>query len=208
MPPSSSPFHNKNNNGGKIAAAAAAPRRVHSPFQPPPLTPLQLTGYSAGMRDGAKLLTRALAEEIRLLVPARLQLVEEWGLVFSLEQDGVSLATLYEKCEELRGKRGGYVLVVKDGSGGVSFVFFAFVRCPSMMLDWENCGSERRIPISKADYRNYRSSAAGCLMRLILPHTFTVRANVSSGEPLFSLPFPIFRLYHYRPAPILHIPSE
>lgn len=65
-------------------------------------------------------MSKAVAEEIRLLVPPRLQLVDEWGLVYSLEQDGVSLGTMYKKCEELRGRRNGYVLVVKDGDGGVS----------------------------------------------------------------------------------------
>jgi hypothetical protein len=95
------------------------PKRTASPFQPPPLTPLSLTGWHSGTRDTAKLLTRTLAEEIRLLVPARLQLVEEWRCIYSLEQDGVSLSTLYAKCEPLRGKRGGYVLVVRDGDGGV-----------------------------------------------------------------------------------------
>jgi hypothetical protein len=45
--------------------------------------------------------------------------VEEWNLLYSLEQNGVSLATLYEKSEDYRGKRGGYVLVVRDGLGGV-----------------------------------------------------------------------------------------
>lgn len=71
------------------------------------------------MREQGKLLSKALAEEIRLLVPPRLQLVDEWSLTYSLEQNGVSLATLYQKSEEYRGKRGGYVLVVQDGTGGV-----------------------------------------------------------------------------------------
>lgn len=65
-------------------------------------------------------MSKGVAEEIRLLVPPRLQLVDEWRLVYSLEQDGVSLGTMYKKCEELRGRRNGYVLVVKDGDGGVS----------------------------------------------------------------------------------------
>jgi hypothetical protein len=91
-----------------------------SPFQPPPLTPLTLSGWRFNTKDDARLLTRALAEEVRLLVPPRLQLEEEWKLLFSLEQDGVSLSTLYEKCEDYRGKRGGYVLVIRDGMGGVS----------------------------------------------------------------------------------------
>jgi hypothetical protein len=95
------------------------PRRTISPFQPPPLTPLKLTGWGSSTKENSRLLTRALAEEIRLLIPARLQLVEEWQLIYSLEQDGVSLSTLYEKCEDYRGKRGGYVLVIRDGLGGV-----------------------------------------------------------------------------------------
>lgn len=69
-----------------------------------------------------RLLGKMLAEEIRLLIPPRLQLEERWELVYSLEGDGVSLGTLYQKCEALGGARGreGFVLVVKDSEGGVS----------------------------------------------------------------------------------------
>lgn len=95
------------------------PRRHASPFQPPPLTPLTLNGYKPSTPQSAKLLPRALAEEIRLLVPPRLQLVDEWNLTYSLEQNGVSLATLYDKSDDYRGKRGGFVLVIRDGNGGV-----------------------------------------------------------------------------------------
>jgi hypothetical protein len=97
------------------------PYRTASPFQPPPLYPISLKGYHDSTPASAKLLTKTLAEEIRLLVPPRLQLVEEWNLVYSLEEDGVSLGTLYKKCDDLRGLRNGFVLVVKDGDGGVSF---------------------------------------------------------------------------------------
>lgn len=95
------------------------PYRDASPFQPPPLYPLTLQGYSASTAPSARLLSRTVAEEIRLLVPPRLQLCDEWKLVYSLEQDGVSLGTLYKKCEGLRGLRNGFVLVVRDGEGGV-----------------------------------------------------------------------------------------
>jgi hypothetical protein len=71
------------------------------------------------MREKGKLLSKALAEEIRLLLPPRLQLVDEWSLAYSLEQNGVSLGTLYKKSDDYRGKRGGFVLVIRDGSGGV-----------------------------------------------------------------------------------------
>ena len=113
------------------------PYRTASPFQPPPLYPVSLNGYHPSTAPSAQLLTRVLAEEIRLLVPPRLQLCEEWNLVYSLEQNGVSLGTLYKKCDDLRGLRNGFVLVVRDGDGGVrlpfllhqiSFVLIADVR--------------------------------------------------------------------------------
>lgn len=107
------------NNG--LDGVYTPPYRTASPFQPPPLYPVVLTGHSVDTPASARLLTRGLAEEIRLLVPARLQLSETWRLVYSLEEDGVSLGTLYKKCEELRGLRNGYVLVIKDGEGSVSF---------------------------------------------------------------------------------------
>ncbi|KAJ5692517.1 Oxidation resistance protein 1 [Penicillium macrosclerotiorum] len=94
------------------------PRRTASPFQPPPLTPLTLTIPRGADLLQQQLLTRALAEEIRLLVPARLQLCENWRLAYSLDRDGASLATLYENCEQFshRSPRAGYVLVIHDSS--------------------------------------------------------------------------------------------
>ncbi|USP73212.1 oxidation resistance protein 1 [Curvularia clavata] len=105
--------------------------RTASPFQPPPLTPLSLKGWRTGMREKGKLLTKALAEEIRLLLPPRLQLVDEWSLAYSLEQNGVSLATLYKEAGEYRGRRGGFVLVVKDGDGGLFGAYLSEAPHPS-----------------------------------------------------------------------------
>ncbi|KAI1945217.1 oxidation resistance protein 1 [Ophidiomyces ophidiicola] len=121
------------------------PRRRASPFQPPPLTPLSLKVSSA---PSTQLLTRALAEEIRLLVPPRLQLVDTWALAYSLDRDGSSLSTLYEKSREFaaRSQRAGYVLVVRSVSsshnasagdtngggtaGGSSSLFGAYLTDP------------------------------------------------------------------------------
>ncbi|KAL2359539.1 hypothetical protein RJZ56_007604 [Blastomyces dermatitidis] len=91
------------------------PHRTASPFQPPPLTPLTLKAAGSPSRI---FLTRSLAEEIRLLVPPRLQLLDTWQLAYSLDRDGSSLLTLYDKCREFGNKsqRAGYVLVVKDSS--------------------------------------------------------------------------------------------
>ena len=90
------------------------PHRTASPFQPPPLTPLTLSGSTS-----STILSRVVAEEIRLLVPPRLQLAEQWSLAYSLEQDGVSLGTLYSKCASPTVPRdASFVLVVQDGAGG------------------------------------------------------------------------------------------
>jgi hypothetical protein len=95
------------------------PKRKHSPFQPPPLTPLELRGYRSGTSNKAKLLNKALAEEIRLLMPPRLQLSDRWDLTYSLDQNGSTLSTLYSLCEKHRGRRGGFILVVRDGGGNI-----------------------------------------------------------------------------------------
>lgn len=101
------------------------PKRTASPFQPPPLTPLTLKSSST-----PTILSRALAEEIRLLVPPRLQLVDTWRLAYSLERDGSSLSTLYDHCRKINehNPRAGYVLVVRDTSDeGAGAVFGAYL---------------------------------------------------------------------------------
>lgn len=67
-------------------------------------------------------MSRPLAEEIRLLIPPRLQLIAQWRLAYSLEVHGSSLATLYEHCANVSTytQRSGYVLVVRDGSTAAS----------------------------------------------------------------------------------------
>lgn len=91
-----------------------------SPFRPPPLEPLVLHGYRESTQASARLLTTMVAEELRVMIPERLRIVEDWRLIYSLEQDGASLSTLYQKCRHYEGRRVGFVLVVKDQDGGVS----------------------------------------------------------------------------------------
>lgn len=63
----------------------------------PPLPPLNLVGYKNSTKH--RLLDEELAGNIRNLVPARLQLFDEWTLVYSLEQHGISINTLYRNCD-------------------------------------------------------------------------------------------------------------
>jgi hypothetical protein len=94
--------------------------RSASPLRPPPLEPLELKGFREDTTEAARLLTPAVAEEIRIMVPERQRIEEEWNLVYSLDQDGASLGTLYEKCSPFQGTRNSFVLVVRDSYGGVS----------------------------------------------------------------------------------------
>ncbi|KAL2024804.1 hypothetical protein VTK56DRAFT_5625 [Thermocarpiscus australiensis] len=105
--------------------------RTASPMRPPPLEPLQLHGFSDDTRADARLLTAPIAEEIRIMVPARLSIADEWNLVYSLHQDGASLATLYEKCARYQGKRVGFVLCVKDCEGGIFGAYLSDFPHPS-----------------------------------------------------------------------------
>jgi TLD len=100
------------------SGASTPPKRSQSPYQPPPLTSLSLQHDLPSTQAESLLLTRSLAEEIRLLIPPRLQLLNNWRLAYSLEIHGSSLATLYEHAANMTvlTQRSGYVLVVKDGS--------------------------------------------------------------------------------------------
>lgn len=94
--------------------------RSASPMAPPPLEPLDLKGYREDTHHTARLLTPAVAEEIRIMVPERQRIEDEWNLVYSLEQDGASLATLYKMCSGFEETRSSFVLVIKDNEGSVS----------------------------------------------------------------------------------------
>ncbi|KAI3545980.1 hypothetical protein CABS01_05179 [Colletotrichum abscissum] len=94
------------------------PIRTASPFRPPPLDPIVLHGYKESTSQSARLLSHGVAEEIRIMLPERLRIKEDWRLIYSLEQDGASLATLYQKAAEFQGRRVGFVLVVRDDLGG------------------------------------------------------------------------------------------
>ncbi|KAL1731238.1 TLD-domain-containing protein [Schizophyllum commune] len=70
-------------------------------------------------------LTNETADSIRPYLPALARLPRTWSLLYSLDQHGISLATLYRKCEaaldarRTTGNNTGALVVIKDGSGTV-----------------------------------------------------------------------------------------
>lgn len=79
-----------------------------------------------------------VCENIRGLLPTRLELKSTWKLVYSMEQDGTSLHTLYRKMaaqvssNSAAASRPGFVLAVKDDHGNL---FGAYVNEPIMPHD-------------------------------------------------------------------------
>ncbi|KAI1349245.1 hypothetical protein F5Y01DRAFT_189703 [Xylaria sp. FL0043] len=105
--------------GDGISGAFTPPRRAATPRGLPSLDPVVLHGYRPDTEPDERLLARGVAEEIRTFLPERLKIMEDWRLVYSLYQNGSSLATLYQLCEKYRGVRAGFVLVVRDGKDGI-----------------------------------------------------------------------------------------
>ncbi|KAL2752209.1 hypothetical protein ACRALDRAFT_1078240 [Sodiomyces alcalophilus JCM 7366] len=112
------PMHQKAKDGIHDVFVPSHLRRTASPFRPPPLEPIVLHGYQENTPASARLLTTGVAEEIRIMLPERLRIVEDWELIYSLEQDGASLSTLYQKAAKVQGQRVGFVLVARDEVGG------------------------------------------------------------------------------------------
>lgn len=155
--------------------------RTASPFRPPPLDPLVLHGYKDSTPDTAKLLSHAVAEEVRAMVPERLRILDDWRLVYSLEQDGASLSTLYQMCRQYAGRRVGFVLVVKDQEGAVSQILLG-----EHVWVWTD-GSRRLEPIFQNTPGRRQATSA--------------MASVSSGAPR---PLTPFRRPPRPTRPILH----
>lgn len=88
-----------------------------SEFEMSPLPDVELLGRKPDVKHT---LTAEMAELVREHLPARLRLAEQWRLLYSIEQHGTSLSTLYHA---VAGKW-ALVIVVKDTAGGV---FGAFV---------------------------------------------------------------------------------
>ncbi|KAH7589061.1 hypothetical protein J7297_02013 [Nakaseomyces glabratus] len=83
------------------------------------LPPVTLLGYSPKTKN--RLLHPEMCDELRPLMPTRIQLYTEWTLLYSLEQHGASLHSLYDKLREDAStpRRVGYVLVIKDRKDGI-----------------------------------------------------------------------------------------
>ncbi|QLL30324.1 hypothetical protein HG536_0A01410 [Torulaspora globosa] len=88
-------------------------------YQDDALPTVKLNGYLPTTKN--KLLMPDMCDELRNLMPTRVQLYTDWQLLYSLEQHGASLRSLYDNVapERATPMRVGYVLVIKDRKHGI-----------------------------------------------------------------------------------------
>jgi hypothetical protein len=113
------------------APKAALTEHINGGIQHQPRRIKSLVGFKEETQS--RIMTLELAEKLRERMPGRPKFYDRWSLVYSLEQHGISLKTLYHRCRRnldysepnnlhLRQYLQGYfVLAVKDYSGGVRF---------------------------------------------------------------------------------------
>lgn len=80
-----------------------------------------------GPQTKNRILNTELAENIRHLMPMRLQVSSKWEQAYSLEGNGASLRTLYDQVRPKTKYQHGYVLLLRDSLGGV---FGAYSNTP------------------------------------------------------------------------------
>lgn len=92
--------------------------------------PIKLSGYNAGTTH--RLLKEDMVPELRTLMPERIKLYTNWKLIYSLEQNGASLKTLYRCCKDeyenyaLKSSgfaRKGYLLLIQDMENSIFGLF-------------------------------------------------------------------------------------
>ncbi|GAA5876661.1 hypothetical protein JCM3774_005907 [Rhodotorula dairenensis] len=95
-----------------VTRATAPPGAVKPNGFDPTAQPVRLTGVRPGV---ARALDEDIAEGIRPFLPPRLRLSSKWNLLYSLDQHGISVHTLFANLDRgLRDRDGGFVLVVKS----------------------------------------------------------------------------------------------
>ncbi|XBW34967.1 hypothetical protein QEN19_000532 [Hanseniaspora menglaensis] len=92
--------------------------------------PVKLLGYDTSTKH--QLLKEDMVPELRALMPGRIKLYTTWTMLYSLEQNGASLNTLYRCCKEeyenykLKSNgftRKGYLLIIQDMEDSIFGLF-------------------------------------------------------------------------------------
>lgn len=116
------------NHPPKLPTSASSLSSYHLKNLPPPPTsstsfdpfnqPVKLSGLKPGI---SQILSETIAEGLRPSLPPRVRISPEWNLLYSLDQHGTSILTLFSQVSNGLEKRsgGGFVLVVRTEKGEV-----------------------------------------------------------------------------------------
>lgn len=163
----------------------------HASTMAPSLPPLSLHGY--GRFTYTRSLDAVVAEEIRLMLPQRLQLLDSWELVYSTEQHGISLTTLYANCTvHDKTRRPGFVLVIQTNKneifGGfsnepfhLSSSYYGNGECFLFKCSHKANVSGEKSPESSLGFRGFPYSGLNEYM-VLSSHDFLSMGGGSSGH--------------------------
>lgn len=119
-------FSRKDSSDVSSATTPCDPATSQTTYDDPPLAPVELDGYGLVKQ----IMDTDLAGEIRNLAPPRLQLHDQWTLVYLLDHDGVSLNTLYRHSIPLY-KRDAKKAEAGFGSNVVSLLITSGTQIPA-----------------------------------------------------------------------------
>ncbi|KAJ2715562.1 oxidation resistance protein 1 [Coemansia spiralis] len=102
-------------------SVAQAQTSAHAQAPPPPRKqprPVQLLGRESGT---PKALTETIASQLRPALPVQQRLAKSWRLVYSMDQHGISMNTMLERCAD----ENALVLAIKDTGNRVFGAFLS-----------------------------------------------------------------------------------
>ncbi|KIS00055.1 oxidation resistance protein 1 [Cryptococcus deuterogattii 2001/935-1] len=146
----------------------------------------------------SNVLTSEDAVGLRACLPPRQRLTNQWTLLFSLDQHGASLSTLYRLIDiyTVNHQSSGNILVIRDGQGnrfgtymnepivkregtyygsGESFLFKLTHSCQTIPYRWT--GKNKYFALCEADFMSFGGGAGA--YGLILDSTFTHNSSAT-----------------------------
>ncbi|KAM0787424.1 hypothetical protein ACM66B_003506 [Microbotryomycetes sp. NB124-2] len=119
---------------------------------PDTVQPIQLLGVRPGVQ---RALDDDVAESIRPSLPPRVRICNKWTLLYSLDQHGTSIGTMYERMRfASRTGTGGIVIVVKDHKGAVFGAYSNEALKDSQHYYGDGtCFLWKATPFSETDFR-------------------------------------------------------
>ncbi|KAI9628947.1 hypothetical protein KEM48_011342 [Puccinia striiformis f. sp. tritici PST-130] len=114
--------------------------------------PHPITFIGMNSEESTLIIDEELAEGIRLHLPSRLKIPSKWKLVYSIEEHGTSIETLYQRMHQISSptnssnSTAGCILVIKDGNGNrFGGLLMSLLNPPKSTMEPENVFYGKRL---------------------------------------------------------------